>query len=182
MSDRCLFFRLDRLGDLHTRLGNLPSGYTSELWRPKGMKIKPSALPLMPFAIWWLFHHARVFANRDYCLYLISDGQTLVHRTCIFPGFFRFPFMRQNDLQAGNTWTSPQHRGRGLALCALAQSIRAVLTEGRHLWYVCADDNEASIHIALKAGMQLVGKGVRTRRLGGLLGAYVLAESGINQP
>ncbi len=171
-----LFFATDRW-PLGGRAGDLPVGYTAEFWAPRGMSLRPGGLGFMPFAIWSAFHHVRVFRNRGYQLVLIRKGGELVHRSCVFPGYFRFPFMAKADLQVGDTWSAPSERGKGLAKWALTAAIERLATGGRTLWYICDDNNAASASVARKAGMKLVGRGVRTRRLGvNLLGSFQIIE------
>src|SRR5437868_9514403 len=85
------------------------------LWRPSPLEATPPGVKGVAFKIWWAFHHFRIFANRAYALMLIYDGDRLVHRSGVYPRYFRFPFMSDQDLQIGNTWTDPQYRGKGLA-------------------------------------------------------------------
>lgn len=145
---------------------DLPVGYQAEFWAPRGTQFRPDGLDWIPFVVWSVFHHGRVFRNRGYQLLLIRKEGVLVHRSCIFPGYYRFPFMADVDLQVGDTWTAPAERGRGLAAWALAEIIRRRTTPGMKLWYICDQGNAASSAVARKAGMKLVGRGLRTRRFG----------------
>jgi RimJ/RimL family protein N-acetyltransferase len=125
--------------------------------------------------VWWLFHVLHIFANRSYRVIVISHEGTPVHRSCIFPGYFRFPFMESQDLQVGDTWTSPEHRGKGLATWGLCEAIKVAQKSGGRVWYLVDDDNPASIRVCTKVGMRQVGTGRRTRRMGlRLFGAYVM--------
>lgn len=156
----------------------LPPGFTGVLWRPSWRHAIPPEQPLMPFAVWWGFHHARIFTNQDYSVLMIRDSAHIVHRSCIFPGYFRFPFMKEDDLQIGNTWTAPTCRGLGLATIGLREAIRLRWRSGRRFWYLTESDNLASIRVAENAGLQLVGEGRRTLRCGlRLLGAFELDRS-----
>ena len=172
-----LFFATDRAHQ-GARVGDLPAGYLAEFWAPRGFAVRPAGLGFRPFAIWSVvFHHGRIFRNRGYQLVLIRKEGELVHRSCIFPGYFRFPFMARQDLQVGDTWTAPSERGRGLARWALATAIERLATDGKNIWYICDDDNAASQGVARKAGMKLVGRGSRTRRFGvNLLGHFQIVD------
>jgi RimJ/RimL family protein N-acetyltransferase len=172
-----LFFATIRPA-INTQQHDLPDPYTVEFWSPRGLDIVPERLALMPFAVWSvMFHHGRIFRNRGYQLLLIRKRGELVHRSCIFPGYFRFPFMAASDLQVGDTWTEPAERGKGLALWALSTVIRRMTINGETVWYICDKDNTASARVAEKAGMRLVGRGERTRRFGlNLLGRFQITE------
>jgi len=127
--------------------------------------------------VWQAFHWLNVFSNRDYgAIVILDDDGTVVHRSMLFPRYFRFPFMSAGDLQIGSTWTAPSHRGRGLATVAMEEAVRIESRPSRRFWYVIDRDNVASARVAEKAGFTLAGNGVRTRKLGArLLGAYELA-------
>ena len=81
--------------------------------------------------------------------------------------------MSKNDLQIGDVWTHPEHRGRGLATYGLREIVRRRWVAGRRFWYVVDTGNGASIRVAEKAGFVKCGEGIRTKRLGlNLLGEY----------
>jgi hypothetical protein len=157
---------------------DLPAGYHAELWAPRGGRLRPEGLGWMPFVIWSLvFHHGRIFWNRGYQVLLIRKNGEVVHRSCIFPGYFRFPFMAAGDLQVGDTWTAPAERGRGLAGWALGTITGRLAGSGITVWYLCDQDNAASAAVARRAGLRLVGRGVRTRRFGmNLLGKFQIVD------
>lgn len=152
---------------------SIPVDYQYEIWRPALFCSKPRDLPAFPFTVWWLFHLLHIFTNREYGIVLIRRHGRIVHRSVITPRYFRFPFMRAGDIQVGDTWTDPEMRGLGLATSALEQ-ILVACTDRRHTcWYVVESSNTPSIRVVEKAGFSLVGKGVRTRRLGlGILGQF----------
>ena len=153
----------------------IDSCYTYSLWRPGFLRLVPRGFPLLPFGAWWLLHRLHVFANRNYGLFLVYCGGKLVHRTCVFPGYFRFPFMGKNDLQIGDTWTSEEHRGRGIAPFAVQKVLEWEARPGRRFWYITTETNVASIRAVEKAGFTLAGKGRRSSRFGlRALGSYVM--------
>jgi RimJ/RimL family protein N-acetyltransferase len=155
----------------------LPAGYTCERWRPSLFRFAPHGVPFFPFVVWWLFHITHVFANREYAVFVIRHGETLIHRSVITPRYFRFPFMAAADLQVGDTWTDPAERGKGLATIALESIIGTPSSRECTCWYVVEPDNLASIRVVEKAGFTLAGNGHRTRRFGlGILGKFLLAH------
>jgi RimJ/RimL family protein N-acetyltransferase len=155
----------------------LPPGYRWEIWRPKLTTVIPRGIPFFPFAVWWALHLTRVFENRDYAIFLIFRGDELAHRSVIFPRYFRFPFMGDDDLQVGDTWTDDAHRGKGLATFALGQILRSETRKDRVYWYVVESGNLPSIRVVERAGFSRVATGIRTVRLGvRLLGSYIIEE------
>lgn len=146
-----------------------------QLWRPTLGNLRPDGLGGKVFLVWWLMHHLHLFANRDYSLLLVYHAGKLSHRSCVFPRYFRFPFMAKQDLQIGDTWTDENHRGKGLATFALRCIVENLRQPGRRFWYVTSEDNIASIRACEKAGFRQVATSRRTSRLGTKwLGAFVL--------
>jgi RimJ/RimL family protein N-acetyltransferase len=179
MSGHQLFFQLGATSSRKPAPLSLPpANYDSECWKPRGWELKPRPLPTLPFSLWGLFHHLRFFPNRDYTLQLVTYRGACVHRSCAFPPYFRFPFMAVDDLQIGDIWTEEAHRGRGLALYAVTALVCSLQRPGRTFWYLCDEDNTASARVATKACFQLVGEGVRTKRMGSrLFGSFQITPS-----
>lgn len=156
----------------------LPEGYFSMLWRPKGLQIVPKGVCLWPSVMWWLFHRLHIFHNTDYSMMLIYRDRRLVHRSVIFPRFFRFPFMQPDDLQIGDTWTSPEHRGKGLAKFALATVVRTLRRPIRGFWYIVHEKNIPSIRVVESVGFRKVARGRKVARFGLLyFGYYAIQQT-----
>jgi RimJ/RimL family protein N-acetyltransferase len=152
--------------------------FRSVWWRPNGTERRPPGVEERSFFVWWLFHRLKIFSNGGYAVALIFDGDRLIHRSCVFPGYFRFPFMAADDLQIGDTWTDPAYRGRGLATRSAREIVERATSEGRRVWYVVEKGNGPSIRVAEKAGMELRGEGARVSRAGvRALGAYRILRS-----
>ena len=153
----------------------LPKGYTFDLWTPSLLPSTPEGAPRRTYEVWWLFHRLHVFKNREYAVLLVWHGALVAHRLALFPGYFRFPFMARRDLQIGDVWTHPAHRGRGLAAAGLRYAMRSARRDGRAFWYLTDQTNVASIRTAQRAGLQRIGAAARTRRFGvRLLGQFVV--------
>jgi lipopolysaccharide/colanic/teichoic acid biosynthesis glycosyltransferase/RimJ/RimL family protein N-acetyltransferase len=154
---------------------NIEEPHSWILWKPCITKLTPKGVSLFPFAMWWLFHYGRLFTNGDYGILAIYQGEELVHRSCVFPRYFRFPFMARNDLQIGDIWTDPEHRKKGLATLAILKILELESQPGRRFWYVVEKDNIPSIRVIEKTGFSMVASGIRTRHFGiGLLGCYMM--------
>jgi RimJ/RimL family protein N-acetyltransferase len=172
---RYRFYQLGANDSVRSR--SLDPALTVELWRPSWREVAPSGVTGHAFKVWWLFHHLRIFANPDYALLLVRHRGRLIHRSGVYPRYFRFPFMAASDLQIGDTWTDPEYRRRGLAHVAIYETTRRLAAPGRRFWYLVGEDNPASIGVIEQAGFQCVGDGDRVPRWGiGLLGAYRLSS------
>lgn len=175
-----LFYRLPSpagAGTLAPGKGDPPAPWREVFWHPQGGSVVPPQSFSPRFLVWWAFHQLRVFYNRDYVVFLMFDGHRLVHRSCIFPGFFRFPFMGRGDVQIGDTWTHPDLRGKGLATHALHSIVARLAGPGRSFWYVVDAANQASIRAVEKAGFQCVGTGRKRPRAGVRMLGYYTIES-----
>jgi GNAT superfamily N-acetyltransferase len=144
-------------------------------WRPARDGAPPTAIATSANRIWQVFDRIGLFANRGCGVLMISDGDMMVHHSLITPRWFRFPAMAADDLQIGATWTAPEHRGRGLAAAAVHAIHRRWAGQFARMWYLCEDDNAASIKVIERCGYRLIGTGARTSRLGlSALGQFVI--------
>jgi len=161
----------------------LDGRYSCEFWKPSLRRLVPQGMSLLPYGVWWFMHYLRLQANQDYGVFVVYERSTLVHYSGIFPGYLRFPFMARNDLQIGDTWTHPGHRGHGIAAFALQRIVESKRRAGRRFWYICPEDNAPSIRTVEKAGFVRLGKGIRTSRFGlRVLGAFVMTEPEVSSP
>jgi RimJ/RimL family protein N-acetyltransferase len=150
-----------------------PSAEQLDVWQPTLASLRPRGLALLPYAFWWLAHYLRLFRNRRYSVFVLRDGDAIVHRSCVFPPYLRFPFMKPRDVQVGDVWTAADRRGRGLSVATLRR-ILALHTD-TDVWFLCDADNAASIALATRVGMKLYGIGTREPRFGvAFLGRYVI--------
>lgn len=149
-------------------------------WRPGLAAFIPPTLG--PIVIgWWLFHVLRVFKGRDYSVLFVKHNGRIVHRSCVIPAYFRWPFMNKKDLQVSSTWTDPAYRGKNIATVALQKIVTDMRDDGRRFWYVSREENPASISVAKKAGFLFSGYASRTKKLGMyLLGQLVLVDKNIS--
>jgi RimJ/RimL family protein N-acetyltransferase len=153
------------------------AGAQVTLWRPSWRRVPPPLLRSRVNWVWWLFHNLPVFRSRAFFVILVSREGRLLHRSSVFPPYFRFPFMRQADVQIGDTWTDEAERGRGIATEAIAVALALPLRRDGDAWYVVEETNRASIRAVEKAGFALVGRGRRLARLGlKALGYYAITE------
>ena len=173
---KVLFFRIqegvDRLAP-HT----LPMAFHGglEIWSPSASKLKPEGLGWFPFGVWWLCHYLHIFRNRTYKIYLVRVDDKIVHRSCLFPSFLRFPFMRFDDLQVGDIWTMESERRQGLSLTVLIQILNDY--PNRTIWFLCEAMNTASVRLAKSAGMELYAVGTRASKFGfGVFGQFVVTQ------
>jgi hypothetical protein len=150
-----------------------PEGAVLEIWQPKPTKLRPRGLTFLPYVVWWLFHYCGVFGSADYRVFLLREDGRIIHRSCLFPSFFRFPFMSRDDLQVGDVWTAAERRRHGVSTWMLKQIL--ALQPQKVVWFLCDASNSASAALARSAGMELHGVGRREPRFGvAILGRFVI--------
>jgi GNAT superfamily N-acetyltransferase len=131
------------------------------------------------FAFRYLLDYAGLFSNREAGTLCIHYGNRLVHYSGFTPRYWRFPFLADQDLQIGDTWTDPAHRGKGLAGYALEEIMEIKQAPGRGFWYVVEDKNAPSIRVVERAGFELLGIGTWRKPWGiKLLGSYFIDAGG----
>lgn len=133
-------------------------------WRPTLRHPRPPEHPAR-FGVWWALHEARVFRSRQYSVVLVRDGDRIVHRSCVMPAWFRWPFMASTDLQISDTWTDPEYRGRGIASFA-ARLVVARADPSQTIWYATSASNVSSLAVCRSLGMESAGRAIRAKRLG----------------
>ena len=156
-----------------------PKSLKLEFWKPSLFRMIPDGLSIYPFGVWWLFHLFRVFRNSEYGIVILRGTEgTPVHRSCIFPRYFRFPFMTTTDVQVGDTYTDEAYRGQGIASYVLSYIRDHYAATSRNIWYVVEEENAPSIKVAERVGFTLIGRGTRQQsRFGSLFGHYLIEEN-----
>lgn len=172
-----LFYR--HQGSTSVRPMSLPLGYSIAMWWPSRRHPWPDGLDSARSRARFAFRYAldclHSFSNREVGAVCIYYGDRLVHYSGFTPRYWRFPFLSDDDLQIGDTWTCPAHRGKGLAGYALDEILNMKQKGGRGMWYVVGDNNPASIRVVERAAFELMGVGHWHRPWGiKLLGSYVL--------
>ena len=146
-----------------TAAGGLHPPYWWTVWRPRILPTLPPGLPKLRFKLRfffrWALHRLHLFADSGSGVLLIYDRRRLVHYSCFTPEYWRFPFVADDDVQIGDTWTDPAYRGRGLALFALQTIVTTLAKPGRQLWYVVEDINPPSIRVAEKGRIHTCRRG-----------------------
>ncbi len=150
-----------------------------ELWKPSLGSLWPKGIcrSQVYWTARWLMHYLRIFSTPQYCILIIRQAERVVHYSAVCPRYFRIPAMAAEDLEITTTWTDPQYRGKGLAVYAIREILKLKEMPARRFWYVTREANFASIRVAEKSGLILVGRGTRCNRLGSrLLGSFVLQQ------
>ncbi len=173
-----LFYRSS--GD-QAREEPLAPPYVASAWRPSFGRPWPAGASdsrdRLRFLFRYLVHYLRLFANRECGAICVYFDNRLVHYSGFTPRYWRFPFMGDDDIQIGNTWTDPVHRGKGLAFFALEKILVMKRKPGRYFWYCVEAINRPSIRVATRAGFELAAEGTWKKPFGiKLIGSYVITS------
>jgi len=133
-------------------------------WTPSLFKIKPILFPYMPFIIWYMFYYFGIFVNKKYRIAYIKNKNKILHKTLIFPKFYRFPFMKKNDLQLGDILTEKSFRGKGVASKVISFILDKYKTKS--FWFLCNENNISSIMLAHNNNFKLKGYGYKVTPFG----------------
>ena len=170
--------------------GFAPENYRVVNWVPKPWCMAPSCLVrklkdqsllrTCHLVFFWFHHYLRGCLHKnEYRIILVFCGDDLAHFSVARTKDYRFPFMRDDDVQVGPVWTHPSHRGRGLASAALLHLLAPMAAAWRRVWWICARDNAPSNAVAVRGGFSFVGEGVRIKRWGArALGTFVETKRG----
>ena len=138
-------------------VADTPPGIRMTWWEADWTHVFPPKHANARFFMLWLLSRLHMFRNGGYTVLLIDDDQgRLVHRTCILPAWFQFPFMRAADLQLGDIFTVPEWRRRGISLFALRYCLQRLHARGGYIYYVARCINLSSHRLALKSGFQFL--------------------------
>ena len=85
---------------------DLPGEYEWTVWKPTLKEISPKGIRQLRkrFALRWLMHHLHLFSNGDYQVLIVRHSPTgdLVHYSGATGRYWRWPFMRLDDMQIGD--------------------------------------------------------------------------------
>jgi GNAT superfamily N-acetyltransferase len=167
---RFRFYRFNTIFGFEPSRSQPDPNYSLEIWHPSLLTPWPRgvAAALKPhFVFRTLLHLSGTFPSGDSGAAVIYSGTLLVHYSAFTPRYFRFPFLNARDVQVGDTWTQPLHRGRGLAKQALRHLVVLLSQPERSIWYVVEEINQASVKVAEGCRFQLAGIGRRVKRFRG---------------
>lgn len=146
------------------------SKYKLVHWKPKlfgGFRVKR-----FPFKynIFWFYQFLGVFKNKNYSSILLYDGETVVSALLIIPAYYRWTFMKKNDVQLTYVITHPNYRGQGLAKTIIQKSFDYLRTKNiEDVWYVTSSSNTPSMKLCEIMGFEFVGNGEKEIFLNGLV-------------
>lgn len=156
-------------------------GFT--ILRPTIYNVLRFAKSHYPFMAWWLFHRCGVFHNKCFIMLCYFENNQIVHRTCVFPSFYKFPFMNKEDLQVGEIWTREDYRNRGMATRAIKYILNLDQYNKKTFWYVVGASNSESIRLAERSGFSACCTAHKKNKMGiSFIGNYEISTKHYSKP
>lgn len=130
---------------------------------------KPTFVNYLPFGygkkyiLFWFFHYLKIFKNSNYHTIFLFKGDELVGSLLVVPKYFKWPFMKDNDIQI--TYLKIKNRYRGLGYGEELMNFTLEFLKNLDygvLWYVTDSNNLPSQKLASKLGFEFFGKGKRS--------------------
>jgi len=129
------------------------------------------------YNIFWFYHFLGVFKNNNYSAILLKDKEVIVGAMLVIPAYYRWPFMKNDDVQFTYVITHPEYRGKGIGKSILQQALYFLKEKNiDKIWYVTNEQNVASMKLCEKVGFSFVGYGFHKIALGGVIKRLFLKE------
>lgn len=161
MNKNYVFFRLENeeiatINQAKTALNK----YTVEIFAPTFFQLKRHPGKIFIYLFWLLITRGK------YRIVYVKKENVIIHYTHILPKFFKFPFMKAEDLVIGPAWTDILHRGEGIFPAVIEYIVQSFNKDGRNFYTFAHVDNEASMKSILKVGFKRWTNGYKTTSLG----------------
>ncbi len=163
---------------LNDRVPPTLSGVRSDvtILKPTISNVLKFAQSYHPFIAWWFFHHSGVFYNKYFVMVVLLDKNQIVHRTCVFPGFYKFPFMDKEDLQLGEIWTREDYRNKGIATNVIKYILNLDQYKNKTFWYVVEESSSESVSLAESSGFYACYTAHKKNKMGmSFIGKYEIS-------
>ena len=139
---------------------SLNSEFDFFLFRPKFLKLRlhsdKNKKSFWLYLIWYLFT-----LGEYRILYIYSKkNNELAHFSNVVPGFFKYSFISQNDMQIANCYTYKKYRRKGFYVFAISE-IQRVFGKKR-IWIGSESSNLESIKAIEKMGFKKMLKAKRS--------------------
>jgi len=137
--------------------------YNMEIWRPSLFNVLPPGFP-KKYLMFYFAHHLHIFRNRKYSVIYVYDknNNALVSSTLLIPKYFKWPFMKNGDLQYSYSITKPEYRGRGVNTF-VKQYARVLYDNDTNFWGLVDPENISSIKVLEKSGLHFLKRAVRVK-------------------
>ncbi len=127
------------------------SNFDFVIWKPSFTSLKPPEKSFK-YIFYSLFHFLGIFSSKNYSAVIVYKDKRLVASLLLVPKYYRWSFMKSQDIQIAYVLTKPEYRGKGLALKMIKFGAQKLEDNVDKYWYVTDSKNLSSIKLAKKAG------------------------------
>ncbi|NPV60813.1 MAG: GNAT family N-acetyltransferase [Actinobacteria bacterium] len=155
----------------------LDASFRYKEWKPSLLRMKPREASRELY-VWWIYYFNKIISNQyAYSIYLVYHDYKLIHYTIISTKCFKFPFMGDEDIQIGPSWTAEKYRGKGIASSIILSVLRQYSKGGRRFYWIAREKNNSSRKLIERLAFQNLGA-IERRAILGLFHVYKLQEGG----
>ncbi len=143
---------------------SLDGKYTYEIWNLDSGTIAPKGYKFnIRLIIWYLLFNFFPHKKKRFHAICIYHDRKLISQAWIFPKYFIFPHMNENDVQIGQIWTDSAYRGQGFAKFLVAKALNIIQASEKPVatWYIVDTSNHISIHLAKSFDFKLYAVGIK---------------------
>jgi SAM-dependent methyltransferase len=171
--DQIIYYK--RFNEISNKAINVPHFYSGGIWKPSIFRLYPNGVKgikrkLDFISVWSLYYLLNKFDKDGLSVFLLYDQDKALHHSIVTKKSFKYPFMKEDDLQIGMIFTETEYRQKGLALCTINEILKRYKKPGRTIWYITKKDNIASRRLAEHFGFIEYTKAIRKRTF--LFGVY----------
>lgn len=99
--------------------------------------------------LYWL-----IITKSNYRIYYVYDKDKIIHTSYCVYKCYKFPFMKNTDVQVGPCNTSNEYQGKGIYSFVLSRIVSDYHKEGLKIYMIIRKKNISSKKGALKAGFR----------------------------
>ncbi len=137
-----------------------------EIWEPSIIDMKPRGVPLS-LCTWWCYYFTKILLHRpSYAIFFISMDKAIIHYTLTSFKSFKFPFMNDDDVQIGPSWTTEEYRNGNIASRVILSIIEHHRSDTGNFYWIAREENIASRSLVEKLAFKDCGEIKRNMRLG----------------
>lgn len=145
------------------------------VWKPSLTRLWPRGLPAL-LVVWWLYYFCKViFRKPAYTIFYILDEGLVVNYTIASTKCFKFPFMNDEDIQIGPSWTEPAYRRKGIAASVILRVKEYYNGGTKNYFWIVGRENIGSRQLIESLGFIECFE-VRKRKRFGLVPIYIKTE------
>ena len=136
------------------------------VWKPSKIRLYPYGIKgimrkLDFISVWVLYYLFKPSVRDRYSAFLLYNEGEIIHQSVVTGKSFKYPFMKEDDLQIGMIFTERGYRRKGLAAYVLREMLNQYEKPGRTTWYITGKENIASRRLAESLGFSEFSEAIR---------------------